>query len=75
MMVTIDLITMLYISCCFASGGYVGLFVGYTISQAPILLINFIAGLKTLLDKLKLMRYQTKVEAQVEVEEQLGEEV
>ena len=57
---------------CFSSGGYVGLFVGYTVSQAPILLCNLIAGLTNLVAKLRLMSNKHKVEP--EVEEELGEE-
>ena len=67
------MIFIFYISHCFASGGYVGLFVGYTVSQAPILLFNLIAALKKLLAKLKLMPNKHKVEADIEAE--LEEEV
>ena len=73
MMVTHYVIFIFYISRSFASGGYVGLFVGYTVSQAPILLFNVIAVLKKVVAKLKLMSYQHRVEA--DIEEELGEEV
>ena len=49
------------------------MFLGYTVSQAPILLFNVIAVLKKVVAKLKLMSYQHRVEA--DIEEELGEEV
>ena len=37
------------------SGGYVGLFIGYTISQAPSLLLSFITWIRTVPKSLKQM--------------------
>lgn len=36
-------------------GGYVGLFIGYTISQAPSLLLSFITWIRTVPKSLKKM--------------------
>ena len=49
----------------FASGGYVGLFVGYTISQAPFLLFDIMASIKTLLAKFKQMTHTENAETEV----------
>ena len=42
-------------------GGYVGLFIGYTIAQAPTLLLNLVTWIDTVKNRMRIQSIETNI--------------